>query len=201
MRFRPVAIGLTSFLIFGLSTSSSSGSRASAASGALDAAGAVAKAATAAVAADPQDIYAQKLPVPDETPSGPDGELMVMAVRNASVPSASEVGVPAYPGARILATMAAGAMTQKSLPALAMLSTDDIAAVLQFYQEKLAGWEHWEMIGNHMFWDGPEDSNPMDITGSFPLVGIVSVEESSTEAAIWPGVKTRIDIRYRAEGE
>lgn len=207
MSIRRLAVGVTSLLALGSWVACGGGESGEYAGAAgSEAAAAAGEAMATSLAAIPQDAYARMLPVPDKLPDDPAAELMLMAVRNASVPSASAVGVPAYPGARVLSTMAASEMTvndQKvtSLPALALLANDDIAKVAAFYTEKLTGWDHEEFYGNHMFWQGPEGSNPLDITGQFPVVGLVSLEETDTERAIWPEVRTRIDIRYMAGGQ
>lgn len=159
-----------------------------------------------AAAETPADAYAPRLPIPGDLPDDPGAELMVMAMRSVVIPSKSEVGVPAYPGARIMSTMAASTMTVngeeiETMPALAMLSEDEIADVVKFYMENLEGWHQKEFFGNYMFWDGPADANPLDISLPYPLVGIMALDESSSEAAFWPGVKTRVDIRYRPPGD
>jgi hypothetical protein len=149
-----------------------------------------------------QDGYALKLTVPRDVPSDPAANLMLMAVKTASVPSSSALNVPAYPGARIMSTMGASEMTvngEKTMmwPSLAMLTNDEISKVAAFYQEKLSGWQHEEIIGNHMFWEGGPGTNPLDISGQFQAVGLVELGDTDTETKIWPGVKTRIDIRYK----
>lgn len=154
----------------------------------------------------PQGPYAPKLPIPDKLPDDPAANLMVMAVRNASVPSATDVGIAAYPGARIISAMQFSDATSndeevKMLPGVALLATDDVAAVAAFYKERLDGWDYEEFYGTHMFWNGPEGSNPMDITGQFPMISILSLEESGTERAIWTDMRTRIDIRYVPGGK
>jgi hypothetical protein len=160
----------------------------------------------AAASQAPADAYAPKLPVPEDVPDDPGAKMLVMAMRWVTVPSKSEVGVPAYPGARVMSTMAAQKMTvndeeTKMMPGLALLSEDEISDVVEFYTQKLKGWQQKEFFGSYMFWDGPADANPLDITLPYPLVGIVPLAESGSEKALWPSVKTRIDIRYRPPGD
>jgi len=52
------------------------------------------------------------------------------------------------------------------------------------------------MFGAHMFWNGDENSNPLDITGEFSLVSLAPIQEDDTIRAMWPDTRTKIDIRY-----
>jgi hypothetical protein len=153
--------------------------------------------------AAPRDAYAAKLPIPEEVPDGPGAELGVSMLESAKVPSKSEVGVPAYPGARVMSTMGATAMTVndervETLPAMAMLSTDETARVVEFYRGELSGWRHKEFMGSHWFWDGPADHDPMDFTAPYPSVAIMGIDGDDDLALMWPGIRTRIDIKYRS---
>lgn len=158
-----------------------------------------------AAAPTPADAYAPSLSVPSSPPDDPVAKLLILAVRNADLPSKSEVGIPAYPGARIMSTMAASTMEVngeevEGLPALAMLSGDEISEVVKFYKQNLEGWQSEEFYGSYIFWDGPADANPLDISLPYPTLGIIPLDESGTEASIWPDMKTRIDMRYRSGG-
>jgi hypothetical protein len=159
----------------------------------------------AAAAQTPADAYAPVLPVPKDVPDDPGAKMMAMAMRGVQVPSKSEVGVPAYPDARVMSTMAGQKMMANDeevemLPALALLSGDTISDVLAFYTKKLKGWHQKEFFGSYMFWDGPPDADPLDITLPYPLVAIMPLAESGSERTLWPNMKTRIDIRYKPSG-
>lgn len=151
------------------------------------------------------DAYAPMLVIPKKLPDDPGMPMMVMMANNTVMPSASEVNVPLYPGAQVLSGMGSMEMTsngvkETSLPAMALLSADEIADVAAFYHENLSGWRYKEFYGMHSFWNGDEDSNPMDITGQFSLVSIISVPETDTLREVWPETRTRIDLRYEPVG-
>jgi len=147
------------------------------------------------------DAYAPMLVIPKKLPDDPGMPMMVMMANNTVMPSASEVNVPLYPGAQVMSAMAGMVMTsngvkETSLPSMSLLSADEAAEVAAFYHEQLTGWRYKEFYGMHSFWNGDEDSNPMDITGQFSLVSIISVPETDTLREVWPETRTRIDLRY-----
>jgi len=124
-----------------------------------------------------------------------------MMMEQSVIPSASDVNIPVYPGAQIMATMGAMEMTSNdemitSYPSMSMLSADETAEVVAFYQEQLVGWKHKEFYGSHSLWNGGEGSNPLDITGQFSLVSILPLSETESAREIWPEMRSRIDVRY-----
>ena len=160
-----------------------------------------AMATEAATPAARADAYAPKLVVPKNLPDDPGAGMIVMFSENSVVPSAAEVNVPLYPGAKVMSAMGAMEMTSNdvkmtSFPSVTLLTADETAETVAFYQEQLAGWRYKEFFGTHSFWNGDEDSNPLDITGQFSLVVVVPVEETDTVRAMWPEMRTRIDLRY-----
>jgi len=147
------------------------------------------------------DAYAHMLAVPTELPDDPGAPMLVMMMEKSVVPSTSEVNVPVYPGAKIMTAIGPVEMTSNgekmiTYPSLAMLSADETADVMAFYQKRLPRWKHHDFYGSHSFWNGPEDSNPLDITGRFSLVSVVPLSESDSAREMWPEMRTRIDVRY-----
>lgn len=147
------------------------------------------------------DAYAPMLVIPKKLPDDPGMQMMVMMANNTVIPSASEVNVPLYPGAQLMSAMGLMEMTsngvkETSLPSMSLLSTNETAEVVAFYREQLTAWQYKEFFGMHSFWNGDEDSNPMDITGQFSLVSIVPVPETDSLRVVWPVMRTRIDLRY-----
>lgn len=147
------------------------------------------------------DAYAPMLVVPKKLPDDPSVPMLVMMMEQSVIPSASDVNIPVYPGAQIMTTMGAMEMTSNgekmtSYPSMSTLTTDETADVVAFYQGQLGGWKYKEFYGSHSFWNGGEDSNPLDITGQFSLVSILPLPETDSVRAIWPEMRTRIDIRY-----
>jgi hypothetical protein len=147
------------------------------------------------------DAYAPMLEIPKKLPDDPGMQMMVMMANNTVMPSASEVNVPLYPGAQVMSAMGSMEMTsngvkETSLPSMSLLSADATAEIAAFYHEQLTGWRYKDFSGMHSFWNGDEDSNPLDITGQFSLVSITPVSETDTLRAVWPETRTRIDLRY-----
>ena len=141
------------------------------------------------------------LVIPKKLPDDPGMQMMVMMANNTVMPSSSEVNVPVYPGAQVMSAMGQMNMTSNGVkettwPSMSLLSADETAEISAFYHEQLTGWRYKEVLGMHSFWNGDEDSNPLDITGQFSLISIVPVSEMDTLRAVWPEMRTRIDLRY-----
>jgi len=195
MRTRMVSMYVSVSLIFSLTALSGCGD-----SDSPSAAAANQDTGTPATVTRP-DAYAPMLVIPKKLPDDPGMPMMVMMSNNSVVPSASEVNVPLYPGAQVMSAMGGMEMTsngikETTLPSMSLLSADETAEIVAFYQEQLTGWRHREFFGIHSLWNGDEDSNPLDITGRFSLVSIAPVSETDTLRAVWPEVRTRIDLRY-----
>ena len=195
MRTVIIRICVLASLIFGLSILSGCGNSDSPSATAADQ-----DTGTPATVTRP-DAYAPMLVIPKKLPDDPGMQLMVMMANNTVMPSASEVNVPLYPGAQVMSAMGPMEMMvndveETTLPAMSLLSADETAEIAAFYHEQLSGWRHKEFYGMHSFWNGDEDSNPLDITAQFSLVSIVPVSETDTLRAVWPEMRTRIDLRY-----
>ena len=195
MRTVIIRICILASLIFSLSILSGCGDSDSTSAPAADQ-----DAGTPAMVTRP-DAYAPMLVIPKKLPDDPGMQMMVMMSNNTVMPSASEVNVPLYPGAQLMSAMGPMEMTsngvkETTMPAMSLLSADETAEIAAFYQEQLTGWRYKEVYGMHSFWNGDEDSNPLDITGQFSLVSIVPVPETDTLRAVWPETRTRIDLRY-----
>lgn len=148
------------------------------------------------------DAYVPVLEVPRELPDDPGAQMAIMMLASAEVPSADAVNIPAYPGAQLMSAMRGMEMTSNgdkitTWPSLSMLSGDDIADVAAFYSEHLPDWRHKEIVGTHSFWNGDEDSNPLDISGEFSLVSLTPLMDDDTIRTMWPETRTRIDLRYK----
>jgi len=147
------------------------------------------------------DAYAPMLVIPKKLPDDPGMQMMVMMSNNTVMPTASEVNVPLYPGAQVMSAMGPMDMTsngvkETTFPSMSLLSADETAEIAAFYHEQLTGWRYKDFFGTHSFWNGDEDSNPLDITGQFSLVSIVPVPEADILREVWPEMRTRIDLRY-----
>ena len=124
------------------------------------------------------------------------------ALRTMEIPSADAVGVPAYPGARVVQVMPGGEMsfndeTTRYNPSIKLLSLDSEEDVAAFYREALAGegWNSDTIMGMTWFWQGDRAFDPLDVAavGLIPAIGIM---EPGPMGRMMPGAQSLIEIRY-----
>lgn len=169
------------------------------------AAGSDATAAAPTEATMPAGGYAPKLVMPKKRPEHVEVPLAEMFLASAQVPAAADVNIPQYPGARILSTMPAAQFESssgdgKTLSGMIVLSSDEVDTVLAFYKDSLAGWQYKDFYGVHTFWDGPEGSNPLDVTAGHSTLSLTAIEEGDVLRLLWPEVRTKIDMMYDKPG-
>ena len=130
-------------------------------------------------------------------------EVWIEMVEGWTVPDKDEVGLPAYPGAFIVALMDGGPMvvnddTLIMLPSMTMATVDDQAKVVSFYKEKMKDWKYknsFDMFD--IFWDGPDDFNNMDMTQGMTIPNIVVFGATEGEPNFMPEAITAITIVYK----
>lgn len=167
-----------------------------------------ASAKSAAKASDsmPAGGYAPKLTMPKKRPDHVEVPLAEMFLNSAQVPAAEDVSIPAYPGAKIVSTMASGQIKsssgeRKSLPGMILLSSDELETVRDYYKDKLADWQFSDSYGLNMFYDGPAGSTMMDIMGSgYPMLTLGEIGEDDVMRLLWPEMRTKIDMVYDKPG-
>lgn len=153
----------------------------------------------------PPGGYAPKLSMPSNPPDHSEIPIASMFLQSAKIPAAADVNIPRYPDSMIMSTMAAnqwssGDADAKQLPGMILLAPDDIETVVAFYRQKLAGWQYKEFYGVHSFWNGPEGSNPLDITAGHSIVSVSQIEDDSVQRILWPEMRTKIDMMYDKPG-
>ena len=153
----------------------------------------------------PPGGYAPKLSMPSDPPDHSEVPIAAMFLQSAKVPQASDVNIPRYPDSMIMSTMDAsqwstGDDDAKQLPGMILLAPGDVEAVLAFYKEQLAGWQYEDIYGVHTFWNGPEGSNPLDITAGHSMVSISKIKEDDLQRVLWPEMRTKIDLMYDKPG-
>lgn len=118
------------------------------------------------------------------------------------VPAKEEVGIPAYPGAVIVALkgkswMEANGEKMDTLPAITLATMDEPAKVTAFYKEKLANWKYKNQMNMFdIFWTGKDEFNNMDITESATTPNLIIMGAFSAQTDFLPGAKTAITIVY-----
>lgn len=153
----------------------------------------------------PPGGYAPKLSMPSDPPDHSEVPIAAMFLQSAKVPQASDVNIPRYPDSMIMSTMETGQWSTgdedaKQLPGMILLAPDDVEAVLAFYKEKLPGWQYKDFYGVHTLWNGPEGSNPLDITAGHSMVSISKIKEDDLQRVLWPEMRTKIDLMYDKPG-
>lgn len=182
-----------------------SGSSAPDTSAQPKAAGSDAATAAPTEATMPAGGYAPKLVMPKKRPDHVEVPLAEMFLSSAQVPAAADVNIPAYPGAKIVSTMAATQFQSssgdgKTLSGMVLLSSDAVDTALAFYKDKLAGWQYQDFYGVHTFWDGAEGSNPLDMMAGHSTLSLSEIEEGDVLRLLWPEVRTKIDMMYDKPG-
>ena len=133
--------------------------------------------------------FAPVASVPDNPNNDPDLALGIAFLKDVKVPDKSEVGIPAYPDAQIIATNQG---QEEMLPSVRLVSADDIGQVIEYYKKELKDWKNEEFYGTYMFWSGEDKMNAM--MGSEP---VVQIEDGNKFANLVPGTKTAILIGYK----
>ena len=109
--------------------------------------------------------YADKIKITSNT-----SEMSKMVIEGANVPDRASVGIPAYPGAKILQTRDVGEMEAndesfKTIAYMKLLSKDPVEKVVAWYKEQLPSYGHKDFYGvSWAFWKGEANFNAMDMT-------------------------------------
>jgi len=119
------------------------------------------------------------------------------------IPSTSEVEVPAYPGAFIVAFapaswMEANGVKSETFPSIVLATSDDRAKVTAFYTEKLKDWKYKNSMNMFdVFWTGRDEFNSMDITQAAVTSNVNIMDAMSIHTDYMPDAKTAITIVYK----
>jgi len=125
--------------------------------------------------------------------------------KEASLPTPA-FGFATPSGARVVVSHSArdmmsrnGAST-KTIPTLIMVTKDEVEVVASFYEKELSGWQHKELVGTHMFWQGDSGEHFMEAAASMTRP-YVSIQEYD-DVMLLPGAGdavTLITIAYVPE--
>jgi hypothetical protein len=152
---------------------------------------------TTTTGADP-NAFAPKADVPEELDDS-NARLRRMILEATEVPTRAEVGIPAYPGARVVQVHPPGSEQVNSveaLPLVWLISDDEPAKVAEFYRRELPDWNAGEFYLNSWFWSGQGQFDPLDTSGiTTPSVGIMPPVPGRTD--MFPGTSSEIQVRYQ----
>ena len=150
---------------------------------------------SAAVQAAP---YAPVITHPKPKPGSPQAAMAAFAVPF-TVPTADDVGIPAYPGAKIEkieGRAMEGWHKYSGLPDLILLSTDSPKKVQAFYAKHLKNWSVGAMHPGYWFNHGKVRVGDEQVA---PHVEVSSVKNMLTKSRFqrdMPGVQTVIIVHY-----
>ena len=118
------------------------------------------------------------------------------------VPTKGEVGIPAFPNAYIIqvrkaSTMKVGNKTIKTLPVITLATVDQPEKVVNFYREKLKGWDYGNDLMTRAFWEKDGHFDPLDPrkTSTVPNVIIYDISGDMPEVSM-PKARSRIKVTY-----
>jgi len=142
--------------------------------------------------------YASKLKITSAT--SPIGQAFIKA---AKVPSASAVGIPAYPGGVILQTRQKGAMKTDAgkayLPYIKLLTSDSVDKVVAWYKSKLPKYFYQKKgffgMNSYRFWKVKGDYGMMDMDAMGTIENVI-ISDGSQHADVYPKASTMIEITY-----
>jgi len=115
--------------------------------------------------------FAPKVDVPKNGKPGIIDILAVMQVNAAVVPDTAAVGVPPFPGARIVQTASAQSATVNGkkincLPLVKLVSAARQDEVIAFYKSEAKGYQFRKILGGilNAFWKDREKFNPLSFS-------------------------------------
>lgn len=134
-------------------------------------------------------------------PAGMEESYLGEGIDQAAIPDASEVGIPAYPGAVVIRSYAVVERPAgyAGLPIVELISTAEYDDVVAFYKTKLSGWGEAELTSAYYF---AEHGNINFFTPEEPHVGVHRMANYFREAEremlqrVLPGAKSLIKIFY-----
>ena len=142
--------------------------------------------------------YADKIKVTSNT-----SPMSKMVIEGANVPDRDSVGIPPYPGAKILQTrdvgeMSANGETFKTIAYVKLLSTDPVDKVVAWYKEQLPSYGYKDVYGiAWIFWKGEGEYNSMDVRQAMTIENV-----QITDATVMDyendmkGAKSAIEVTY-----
>ena len=146
-------------------------------------------------------LWAEPFAPRAQIPTDATNSYMVQSARDAIIPDAIQVGIPAYPGAVIIRTFAIKEQPPKyeGLPIIEMITADDYQAVIAFYKKQLPTWRNAELMSAYYF---AQFGNINFFKPEEPHVGIHKMEnyylsgDKDALRKLLPGAQTLIKVFY-----
>jgi len=130
-------------------------------------------------------------------------EMWLNMIKQWEVPDQESVGVPAYPGAYIVAcsgalSMEANGVKSTTWPVVTLATEDDQDKVTAFYKKELDDWSYknsFDMFD--VFWTGPDEFDNLDIRQSSVISNVTILGATAGQTDFMPKAKTAIIIVYK----
>ncbi len=140
--------------------------------------------------------FAPLVEIPDDLSSSNISFLEAATTQKSTIPSQEEVGIPAYPQARILFTQMDNRIEQAGVLAdlpnrIFMGAPDTVEQVVDFYKDHLEKWEFREIDGVPTFYKNGE----FDPEENLDTPRIIISPETANRS-LMPSSQTTIDIYY-----
>lgn len=141
--------------------------------------------------------FAPLIELPEDISSSDISFLQAQTVKNSVVPSKEEVGLPAYPGAKILFTQSGSTTTINGIntqtPNRVFLgSTASSDKVIEYYANALEGWSQVRENDSTIFVAESDMKNPLeDLT-----IEKIIITADDPPRNLMPEAQTNIDIYY-----
>jgi len=146
--------------------------------------------------------FAPKVNVPKNVKPGTMEAFDVGMVRAAVVPDKMAVGMPSYPGAKVVQTMVdmsqmVNGKKQNCLPWIKLLSADPMNKIVEFYKTNAKGYQFKSTMGIiNTFWTDRKDLNPMDVR-QICVTPNITIMDINMKSKLMPEAITEIQIGYK----
>lgn len=141
--------------------------------------------------------FAPLVDLPDDISSSKISFLEAQTVQKSVIPSKEDVGVPAYPDAKILFTQTGNKANvngrQTALPDQVFLGTTaPFNTVVEFYKEHLKAWNFNEEDGSVIFFE----ENATTVPAEDPTLQKILLSPDDDTRNLMPEAQTTIHIHY-----
>lgn len=137
---------------------------------------------------------------------GSEGSMWAAVVGAAVVPEGSAVGIPAFPGARLLQTLDEPLVPGAKNRTVVLVTEDPPEKVLAFYRKQLPGWKEASLFNSAdapVLYEGSGDanpfSNPFSVEAQSTRHVVVEGLTEATRIEVAPKARTKITVGYRPQ--
>lgn len=146
--------------------------------------------------------------VSDYNRSHPMAAMVAMSKKESPLPGQGKIGIPAFPGARVVIHMGVNSRLykqmigsgSKALPAMTMVTNKSVNEVVAFYKKHARGYQYVDSIAGKIFIKSRRNIRPqhpsfIKMMMTTPHIGISPVPANGPQLVKWG--KSMIVISYR----